>query len=71
MQDDLDYITITEACRIMGGDDKPVNPATVYRGVKAGRISPPDHPSPGISRFRRGVFIADLKRGRASKTEGE
>ena len=33
------------------GGSKPLHPATVYRGVKKGRIPPPYHPSPGVSRW--------------------
>jgi hypothetical protein len=33
------------------GGSKPLHPATVYRGIKEGRIPRPYHPSPGISRW--------------------
>lgn len=41
--------TIQRACADIGGT-KPVHPSTYYRGVRAGRYPPPDHPSPNISR---------------------
>jgi len=46
---DPEFIDIDETCRIIGGKNNPVHPATYYRGVKAGIYPPPDHPSPGIS----------------------
>ena len=59
MSDYPDYLTIKEACRIIGGS-RPVDPATYYRGVKAGRLPPPEHPTPGISRIRRSKLIEML-----------
>lgn len=41
--------TIKAACAIIGGD-RPIHPASYYRGVARGIYPPPDHPSPGISR---------------------
>jgi predicted DNA-binding transcriptional regulator AlpA len=54
-----DFITIKEACAIVGGT-KPISQATFYREVKAGRLPAPEHPSPGISRVRRGKLIAKI-----------
>lgn len=56
----MDWITIREACREIGGDEKPIHPATYYRGVAAGRYPAPEHPSPGISRIRRSKLHAAL-----------
>jgi hypothetical protein len=42
--------TVAEACRVIGGDSKPVHPSTFYRGVRKGRYSPPIHPSENVSR---------------------
>jgi hypothetical protein len=50
MQDDVDPVTIDEACAIIGGKTRPINRATYYRGVKAGRYPAPFKPSPNISR---------------------
>ena len=58
MSESPDYITIGQACRIVGGDEKPISAATYYRGVKAGRLPAPEHPTPGISRIRRSKLIA-------------
>jgi len=42
--------TVEEACKVIGGESKPVHPSTFYRGVKKGRYSPPIHPSENVSR---------------------
>ena len=60
MSDDPDFIPIyPDACAIVGGS-KPISAATYYRGVKAGRLPAPEHPTPGISRVRRAKLIAML-----------
>ena len=41
---------IEQVCVFFGGE-KPLHPATAYRGIKAGRIPPPYHPTPGLSRW--------------------
>ena len=42
--------TVRAACKVVGGDEKPIHPSTYYRGVKAGIYPAPEHPSPGIAR---------------------
>jgi predicted DNA-binding transcriptional regulator AlpA len=37
-------------CAFFGGT-KPINPATLYRGIQDGRYPQPFHPSPGLSRW--------------------
>jgi predicted DNA-binding transcriptional regulator AlpA len=37
-------------CAFFGGK-KPLNPATLYRGISEGRYPKPFHPSPGMSRW--------------------
>ena len=59
MFNDSDLITTAVACRILGGDESPVHPSTVWRWVKAKRISPPLKIGPGTVRFRRSVLIAE------------
>jgi predicted DNA-binding transcriptional regulator AlpA len=59
MQDNPDYITVKEACALIGGT-KPISHATFYRGVKAGRFPKPEHVSPNVVRVRRAVLIAVL-----------
>jgi predicted DNA-binding transcriptional regulator AlpA len=55
---DDDLITTATACAILGGE-APINPSTLWRWIKAGRISPPLKPGPGTVRFRRSVLIAE------------
>ena len=62
MSDIPDYITLNQACRLVGGEEKPISVATYYRGVKAGRLPAPEHPTPGISRIRCGELVAKLNR---------
>ena len=40
-----------EEVAVFFGGPQPLNPATVYRGIKEGRIPQPYHPSPGIARW--------------------
>jgi predicted site-specific integrase-resolvase len=56
---DDDLITTATACAILGGREAPINPSTLWRWIKAGRISPPLKPGPGTARFRRSVLIAE------------
>jgi hypothetical protein len=67
LSDDPDYITVNHACRIVGWDEKPISAATYYRGVKAGRLPAPEHPTPGISRIRRRKLIAAIESRPAGK----
>ncbi len=49
-EDNLELGTIREACEIVGGKGKPINPATYYRGVAAGRFVKPVKLGPNIAR---------------------
>jgi hypothetical protein len=49
-REDDELLTLDEACRYIGGNGKPINRATYYRGVARGIYPAPVHPSPGISR---------------------
>jgi predicted DNA-binding transcriptional regulator AlpA len=59
MSDTDDLIPVATACRILGGDDSPLNPSTVWRWVKAGKISPPIKLGPGTARFSRRKLVAE------------
>jgi hypothetical protein len=59
MSDTDDLVPIVTACRLLGGDETPLNPSTVWRWVKAGRISPPLKIGPGTVRFRKSVLVAE------------
>jgi len=65
MPNNPDYLSAEEVCRIVGGD-KPISAATLYRHIKAGRLPAPEHPTPGISRWRRATLIQALN-GAATK----
>ncbi len=58
---DIEFITISEACEIIGGKGRPIKPCTFYRGVKAGRYPGPVHPVPGISRIVKGNLVNALR----------
>jgi predicted DNA-binding transcriptional regulator AlpA len=60
MQDD-ELLDLYEACRFLGGS-KPINPATLYRGVKAKRYSRPIKIGPVLVRWRRSELQADIDR---------
>ena len=57
MSTDPDFITIKTACAIIGGD-KPISTPTFYRDPRFKDLI--EHPSPGISRVRRGKLIETL-----------
>jgi predicted DNA-binding transcriptional regulator AlpA len=47
------------ACEFFGGS-RPINPATLYRGVRQGRYPPPVKVGPGSSRWLRAECEAAL-----------
>lgn len=59
MYDDL--LDIYEACKFIGGS-KPINPATLWRGIKAGRFSKPIKIGGQAVRWRRIDLEADITR---------
>ena len=48
-----DLLDKDAACRFIGGS-RPINAATLYRGVKAGIYPKPVKVAPNVSRWRRG-----------------
>jgi hypothetical protein len=60
MHEDDELITIKEACRLLGGNERPIHNATYYRGVARGLYPPLVHPSPGISRVSKRAVL-DLR----------
>jgi hypothetical protein len=66
---DDELITLGEACRILGGNAKPIHLATYYRGVKRGHYPPPVHPSPKLSRVSKRAVLETrariIERGKA------
>jgi predicted DNA-binding transcriptional regulator AlpA len=47
-----DMMTLGAACAFFGGN-RPLNPSTLYRGIKAKRYPPPVHVGPNSSRWLR------------------
>jgi predicted DNA-binding transcriptional regulator AlpA len=65
MPDEL-LLDIYEACRFIGGS-RPINPATLWRGVKAGRFSKPIKIGVQAVRWRRTELAADIDRMAAER----
>ena len=59
--DDPDLIDTPEACREYGGS-KPIDPSTLYRGVKTGRYSKPMKISAKAVRWSRRNIRSDIVR---------
>lgn len=55
------FIDIKEACRIIGGN-RPIHPATYWRGVKAGRWPAPEELTPGVKRIDLDKLAASINR---------
>jgi hypothetical protein len=68
--EEVELTDIAGACRIIGGKDKPVSPATYYRGVKAGIYTAPFHPSPNVSRVNVKKLRADVRAREAAEQRG-
>jgi hypothetical protein len=60
MSDDDVLLDEKATCRLIGGT-KPINPATLWRGIKAGRYSKPISISPNGRRWIRREILADLR----------
>jgi predicted DNA-binding transcriptional regulator AlpA len=59
----LDYVGLLdrrEVCRFFGGT-KPLDPATLYRGIRKGRYPKPVKVGPGSSRWLRSECEAALQ----------
>jgi predicted DNA-binding transcriptional regulator AlpA len=56
-----ELLDIHGACRFIGGS-RPINPATLWRGVRAGRFSKPIKISAQAVRWRRSELEADIER---------
>ena len=53
-------LDLKETCRFFGGT-RPINPATLYRGVHKGRYPAPIHVGAGSSRWLRSECEAALQ----------
>jgi predicted DNA-binding transcriptional regulator AlpA len=56
----FDLLDRREVCRLFGGN-RPLNPATLYRGIAAGRYPAPIKVGPGSSRWLRSECEAALQ----------
>jgi Prophage CP4-57 regulatory protein (AlpA) len=56
---DAEMMTLLATCAFFGGD-KPINPSTLYRGIKKGFYPPPVHLGTRASRWRRSECLAAL-----------
>jgi predicted DNA-binding transcriptional regulator AlpA len=65
---DDEYLDVKAACRFIGGT-KPINPSTLWRGVKERRYSPPDRIGPNMVRWRRSRLARDLERIAAGRPQ--
>jgi predicted DNA-binding transcriptional regulator AlpA len=52
-----EFLTIDQACRVIGGKERPISRASYYRGVRAGRYPKPIKISAQLSR----VSLAELR----------
>jgi predicted DNA-binding transcriptional regulator AlpA len=59
---ELALMDVGETCRFFGGTNSPLNPATLYRGIKAGKYPPPVKIGRGTSRWVRGECERALRR---------
>jgi predicted DNA-binding transcriptional regulator AlpA len=56
-----DLLDRAEVCRYFGGT-RPINPATLYRGIRRGLYPRPVHIGPGSSRWLRSECEVALAR---------
>lgn len=57
---DPTLLDLKAVCAMFGGT-RPINPATLYRGIKLGRYPAPLHIGPGSSRWLRVEVEATLQ----------
>lgn len=57
---DFELIDLGEACRLIGGANRPINAATLYRGISAGRFPKPVKIGAGSSRWIKSEVLASL-----------
>jgi predicted DNA-binding transcriptional regulator AlpA len=56
----MELLDRVEVCRLFGGS-KPIDPATLYRGIKAKRYPPPVKIGPNSSRWLLDECVASLE----------
>jgi predicted DNA-binding transcriptional regulator AlpA len=63
-----DLLLVSEVCEFFGGS-RPLNPSTLYRGIKEGRYPRPIKIGPGSSRWLRTEYEAARDRLVAKRDE--
>ena len=66
-QDQPDWLDVATACKVIGGA-KPINPATYYRGVRAGLYPATEPRGHNVKRVSREKLAAALQRLTTSST---
>lgn len=69
MPNQLELLARPEVCRLFGGT-RPINAATLYRGIKVGKFPRPVKIGPGSSRWLRQeceAALAAMVAGRAAQ----
>jgi predicted DNA-binding transcriptional regulator AlpA len=64
-----DLVDVKGACRILGGS-RPINNATLYRGIADGRFPAPVKIGKGTSRWLRGELLEAIRRLVAERDGG-
>jgi predicted DNA-binding transcriptional regulator AlpA len=57
-----ELMNIRETCIFFGGKDSPLDPSTLYKGIRLGRFPKPIKIGPQTSRWRRSECEAALAR---------
>ena len=64
-EDTDDLVPVSVACEELGGRDTPLDPSTLYRGIRRGLYPPPIKVGPGMSRWSR-IELREAKKSRAA-----
>jgi predicted DNA-binding transcriptional regulator AlpA len=68
--DDLELLDRRSVCRLFGGNNRPIDAATLYRGIKSGKFPAPVKIGPGSSRWLRSQCEAALRKIIADSQSG-
>jgi predicted DNA-binding transcriptional regulator AlpA len=63
---DPDLLDAKAACKLIGGS-RPINPATLWRGVKSGFYPKPIKVSPNANRWLRSELVTAIERRAAER----
>lgn len=59
---EIELMGINEVCAFFGGSGKPLDPNTIYRGIRAGRYPDPVRVAPNSSRWLRSECALALEK---------